>query len=474
MTSIDNTSAEFLGEDFLLDTPAARELYHGHAEEMPIIDYHCHLSPREIADNKLFGTITRLWLGGDHYKWRAMRANGIDEKYITGDADDREKFRKWAETVPYTMRNPLYIWTHAELRTAFGIDKILSPDTADEIYDACNERLQQPDMTPRGLMEHYRVECVCTTDDPIDSLEYHRAIAADNCPTKVLPAWRADKAHNLSDLAAWRKYIATLSEVAGIEINGVRTLIAALQRRHDFFAANGCRVADIGVSELCFEKCSQAEAESAFSAIMSGKEVGEGERVKLASYILLALCRMNAVSGWAQQIHFGPMRNVNSLMYRKLGPDSGFDTIGDYRAAVPMARLLDTLNSEGMLAPTVLYNLNPADNVWTAAMAANFQDSSRPGKMQFGSAWWFNDHIDGMRTQIDALSCQGLLSRFVGMLTDSRSFLSYPRHDLFRRVLCSVLGSDVDRGLLPRSEMPRIGRMVEDISYRNAKNYFRF
>lgn len=464
---------EFLDKDFLLDSPTARHLYHGHAADMPIIDYHCHLSPREIAENRPFTSITQLWLGGDHYKWRAMRANGIEERLITGDADDRAKFRAWAKTVPYTMRNPLYIWTHMELRRVFGIDTVLNEATADEIYDACNARLAQGDITPRKLMEMFDVECVCTTDDPVDSLEYHRRIAASECKTKVLPAWRADKAHNFTDMTAWREYVGRLAEIAGCAITDYPSFIKALRTRHDFFAENGCVIADMGVGRLMAEPCTPAETEALFSKALAGNELDSLEKNCLATSIILDLLRMNAEKDWAQQIHFGPLRNVNSRAARILGPDTGFDTIGDAGGAEALAILLDNLDREGKLARTILYNINPADNAWTAAMTGNFQDGSTPGKMQFGSAWWFNDHINGMREQLDMLSCQGLLSRFVGMLTDSRSFLSYPRHELFRRVLCSVVGADVERGLIPASEMPRVERMIEDICHNNAKEYFR-
>lgn len=464
---------EFLDKDFLLDSPTARRLYHEHAANMPIIDYHCHLSPREIAENRPFTSITQLWLGGDHYKWRAMRANGIDESLVTGEADDKAKFKAWAKTVPYTMRNPLYIWTHLELRRVFGIDTVLNEDTADEIYDACNARLAQGDITPRRLMEIFNVECVCTTDDPVDSLEYHRMTAASGCKTKVLPAWRADKAHNFTDMKAWREYVGRLAEVSGCTITDYPSFIQSLRARHDFFAANGCVIADMGVSRLVAEPCDDAEADTLFGRALAGNDLNAPEKDKLATAIMLDLLRMNAEKDWAQQIHFGPLRNVNTRAAKTLGSDTGFDTIGDMRGAEALAGLLDSLDREGKLARTVLYNINPADNAWTAAMAGNFQDGSTPGKIQFGSAWWFNDHISGIREQLDVLSCQGLLSRFVGMLTDSRSFLSYPRHELFRRVLCSVIGADVERGLIPDSEMPRVESMIEDICHNNAKAYFR-
>lgn len=465
---------QFNDDNFLLGTDTAQHLYHEVAASMPIIDYHCHLSPREIAENKPFASITQLWLGGDHYKWRAMRAAGVDERFITGDASDWEKFEKWAQTVPYTLRNPLYHWTHLELKTAFGIDKVLNPDSAREIYDACNELLSQPEFTPRGLMKHYRVEAVCTTDDPIDSLEYHKAIAQSGFEVKVLPAWRPDKAVGVENPVAFKHYVEQLAEVSQQSVGNYAQLIDALRSRHDYFAACGCSVADHGVTYFPFEPCTDSEADAIFSKVMAGNSLSQEEVVKFKTATLLHLARMNAEKGWVQQIHYGPMRNVNSKMMRLLGPDTGFDSIGDYRSIEPIARFLDVLNSENLLTKTILYNLNPGDNTALAALIGDFQDGSVAGKMQMGSGWWFNDQADGMRKQMEALSNQGLLSRFVGMLTDSRSFLSYPRHEYFRRTLCDILGSDIERGLIPECEMQRVRDMVADICYNNAKQYFNF
>lgn len=467
-------SKPFMNDDFLLDTPAACHLYHNIAAHLPIIDYHCHLSPRMIAEDKPFSTITELWLGGDHYKWRAMRANGISEHYITGNATDEEKFAKWAETLPYTLRNPLYHWTHLELRTAFGITDILNPTTAAYIYDRCNRRLQDPDMTPRGLMRRYNVEAVCTTDDPIDTLEYHKSIADSGFEIKVLPTWRPDKAMAVENTDTYREYISQLSAVCGINISSYRDLLTALKQRHDYFHANGCRLADHGLSYIPYVAADTATIETIYAKLLFGATLTSREIDILKTAILIELMKMNAQRNWAQQIHFGSLRNVNSRARKELGPDTGFDTIGDYKGAENLALLLDTLDSNGQLAKTILYNLNPADNVWVAAMVANFQDGSCPGKIQMGSGWWFNDQIKGMEEQMNALSTQGLLSRFVGMLTDSRSFLSYPRHDYFRRVLCNLLGADLDNGLIPMSELPRVEQMVADISYNNAKRYFNF
>ena len=464
----------FMDANFLLTTETAQHLYHNHASKMPIIDYHCHLSPKMIAEDYRFKTITELWLGGDHYKWRAMRANGVNEKYITGDASDWEKFQKWAETVPYTFRNPLYHWTHLELRTAFGITETLNPESAKRIYDACNAKLAEEGMSARGLMKHYRVEVVCTTDDPIDSLEYHRSIRESGFEVKVLPTWRPDKAMAVNDSAAYKKYISLLGEVSGIQIQTYAQLLEALQVRHDFFASEGCKVADHGVSAFPWAACTEAEATTLFAKVISGNELTSEEVAKLQTAILLELCRMNHAKGWVQQLHFGPMRNVNSRMFRQLGPDTGFDTIGDYSNGQALARFLDALNVDHKLAKTILYNINPGENAVIGAMPANFQDGITPGKIQFGSGWWFNDQIDGMEQQMNTLSLQGLLSRFVGMLTDSRSFVSYPRHEYFRRILCNLVGKDVQEGLIPECEMPRVEAMIEDICYKNAKQYFNF
>lgn len=464
----------FMDANFLLTTETAQHLYHNHASKMPIIDYHCHLSPKMIAEDYRFKTITELWLGGDHYKWRAMRANGVNEKYITGDASDWEKFQKWAETVPYTFRNPLYHWTHLELRTAFGITETLNPESARRIYDVCNAKLAEEGMSARGLMKHYRVEVVCTTDDPIDSLEYHRSIRESGFEVKVLPTWRPDKAMAVNDSAAYKKYISQLGEVSGIQIQTYAQLLQALQARHDFFASEGCKVADHGVSAFPWAACTEAEATTLFAKVISGNELTSEEVAKLQTAILLELCRMNHAKGWVQQLHFGPMRNVNSRMFRQLGPDTGFDTIGDYSNGQALARFLDALNVDDKLAKTILYNINPGENAVIGAMAANFQDGITPGKIQFGSGWWFNDQIDGMEQQMNTLSLQGLLSRFVGMLTDSRSFVSYPRHEYFRRILCNLVGKDVQEGLIPACEMARVEAMIEDICYKNAKQYFNF
>lgn len=467
----------FMDKDFLLDSDVARELYHGHAAALPIIDYHCHLDPAMIAQDRRFTSITELWLGGDHYKWRAMRANGVDERYITGSASDWEKFEKWAETVPYTFRNPLYHWTHLELRTAFGIDKLLNPETARAVFDECNARLHDdPAMSARGLMRRYGVEVVCTTDDPVDSLEYHRAIADSGFEIKVLPTWRPDKAMAVEDAAAFKAYVGRLSEAADTDIATFSDFADALQRRHDFFGEHGCRLSDHGISEFYAEDFTDSEIAGIFGKVMSGHCLDAGEVLRFKSRMLLLFGEMDADSGWTQQFHYGTIRNSNSRMMAAIGPDTGFDSIGEFNTAQSCARFLDRLDRHGKLAQTVLYNLNPCANEVMATMTGNFQDGSVPGKIQFGSGWWFNDQLDGMARQMNALSLLGLLSRFVGMLTDSRSFLSYPRHEYFRRCLCNLIGSDVERGLIPFTgyEGERLRRMVEDISYYNAKNYFKF
>jgi glucuronate isomerase len=466
---------KFMDENFLLDTKTAQELYHNHAAKMPIIDYHCHLVPQMVAEDHKFASITELWLGGDHYKWRAMRTNGVDEKYCTGkDTTDWEKFEKWAETVPYTFRNPLYHWTHLELKTAFGIDKLLGPDTAKEIYDECNDKLKLPEYSARGLMRHYNVECVCTTDDPIDDLRWHklyRETKADNDP-RMIPAWRPDKAMNI-EKPDYAEYIQKLAEVSGVEITNFKTMIDALQKRHDFFAENGGRLSDHGIEEFYDEPYTDSQIETIFEKAMRGQQLSDLEVRQYKHAFLRISAEMDYDAGWTQQYHYGAIRDNNTLMYNQLGPDTGFDSIGEFNTARAMSHFLNELNMEGKLTRTILYTLNPCANEVIATMLGNFQDGSEPGKIQFGSGWWFNDQLDGMEKQMNALSVLGLLSRFVGMLTDSRSFLSYPRHEYFRRLLCNLLGNDVEAGKLP-ADMNLLGRMVEDISYNNARRYFKF
>ena len=465
----------FIHKDFLLETDVAKELYHQHAATQPIIDYHCHLNPEYINNDHRFDNLGQLWLEGDHYKWRAMRTNGIDERFCTGkDTTDWEKFEKWAETVPYTMRNPLYHWTHLELKTAFGVDELLNPNSAKQIYDFCTEKLRKPEFSARGLMKHYNVEVVCTTDDPIDSLEHHIALQKEGFEIKVLPTWRPDKAMAVENAAEYRKYVEKLSEVSGVEINNFSDLIAALKNRHDFFASVGCKLSDHGVEELYAEDYTQSEIDAIFNKVYGGKELVKDEVAKFKSAMLHEGAIMDWEKGWTQQIHYGAIRNNNTRLFNKLGADTGFDSIGDFTVAKNMSRFLDKLDMDNKLAKTIIYNLNPRDNDLIATMIGNFQDGTVAGKIQFGSGWWFLDQKTGMEAQLNSLSNLGLLSRFVGMLTDSRSFISYPRHEYFRRILCNLIGNDVENGLLPASEMEFIGQMVEDICYNNAKNFFNF
>lgn len=464
----------FLDSDFLLQTDTARELYHNHAAQQPIIDYHCHLIPKQIADNHQFADLTEIWLGGDHYKWRAMRANGVPEEYITGNKPSYERFEKWADTMQHAMRNPLYHWTHLELSRVFGIDKVLNPSTAREIYDECTAKLQTPEFRAQAIMERMKVEVVCTTDDPTDSLEYHTAVRNSSLTTRVLPTWRPDRAMAIENVDTYNEYITKLEEVSGLTILTFTDLLEALQRRHDFFAAEGCCLSDHGLTT--FQTCSytDSEIEAIFLKARMKKELSAEEIEKFRSAMLYELAVMNARSNWVQQFHIGATRNNNARMFKKLGPDSGYDAIADAEVATPLARFLSRLDENGVLAKSIFYNLNPRDNEVIVSTIYSFNDGTVPGKMQYGSGWWFLDQIHGMKHQLNVLSDLGLLSRFVGMLTDSRSFLSYPRHEYFRRILCNMLGKEIENGELPASELPFIGKMVEDISYNNAKGYFGF
>jgi glucuronate isomerase len=472
----------FMDESFLLNNSTAERLYFEHAGKMPVIDYHSHLNPRMIAENHQFENITQAWLYGDHYKWRAMRANGIPEKFITGDATDYEKFEKWTETVPFTLGNPLYHWTHLELQRYFGITRHLSPLTCQSIFESASARLRQPDFSVRSLMEKMNVEVVCTTDDPVDSLQYHLEIADSGWKVKVLPTWRPDKILACDNPVTWNKYVDTLAEVSGIPIIQYNDLLEALRMRHDFFHRCGCRLSDHGLETFPSAAFSQSEVETAFQVLRqpaagdsddSGKRISVETQGQLATSLLLFLGRLDAEKGWVQQFHLGALRSTNSKGLRILGPDTGFDSISDIPVAKPMAHFLDQLESEGMLAKTIIYNLNPAHNEILASMTGNFQDGSVPGKIQWGSAWWFLDQKDGMEAQIRTLANFGLLSRFVGMLTDSRSFLSYPRHEYFRRILCNFIGESVERGEWPNDEH-WLGKVVEGICYQNAREYFCF
>lgn len=466
---------KFMDEDFLLQSETSRYLYHKHAALMPIIDYHCHLDPKMVAEDYRFRSITELWLGGDHYKWRAMRANGVPECYCTGsEVSDWEKFQKWAETVPHTFRNPLYHWTHLELRTAFGITTPLNPDTARNIYETCNACLQEPGYTARGFLKRYHVEVVCTTDDPVDSLEYHIKARQSGLSTRMLPTWRPDKVMAVENPEQYRSYVERLSEVSGITINGYNDLLEALQRRHQFFHEQGCRLSDHGLEEFYADPYTEQEVYQIYNKVYGGNKLTVEEIRKFKSAMLNQLAEMDWESGWTQQFHYGALRNTCTRLFQHYGPDAGCDSIGEFSTARAMAAFLDGLDRRGRLAKTIVYNLNPAASTMVAAMMGNFQDGTVAGKMQYGAAWWFLDQMDGIENQLNVLSAQGLLSRFVGMLTDSRSFLSYPRHEYFRRILCNLVGQDVDNGLLPSSELERISKMIEDISYYNAKRYLGF
>lgn len=464
---------KFMDENFLLQTETAQKLYHEHAAKMPIFDYHCHVPPKEIAEDKQFENITQVWLYGDHYKWRAMRANGVNERFCTGDASDWEKFEKWAETVPNTLRNPLYHWTHLELKLFFGIDKLLNPSTAKEIWDECNAKLQTPEYSVRNIIRKANVHTICTTDDPVDSLEYHRQIKADNFEVAVLPAWRPDKAMAVENTSAFNRYADQLAEVSGISTGNFSDFMDALEKRHQFFHENGCRLSDHGLETIVAEEFTEEEIGKIFQKIRSGTDLGKMEIAKFKSCMLIEFGLMDHSRGWTQQFHLGALRNNNTRLLNALGPDTGFDSIGDFEIGRPLSRFLDKLDMENKLTKTILYNLNPRDNELFATMIGNFQDGSVPGKMQFGSGWWFLDQKDGMEKQINALSNMGLLSRFVGMLTDSRSFLSYSRHEYFRRTLCNLIGNDVENGEIP-NDMELLGQMVENICFNNAKEYFNF
>ncbi len=463
-----------INEDFMLSNACARELFHESAENMPIIDYHCHLDPKQIADNRQFADLTEVWLGGDHYKWRVMRANGVPEEYITGTRPSYEKFEKWAMTVPYTMRNPLYHWTHLELARVFGVYDLLNPTTARAIYDECTAKLQTEEFRGQALMKKFNVKVVCTTDDPADSLEHHKYIAEHPFGVRVLPAWRPDKAMAVENPEAYKAYIEKLEIAAGVPIKTYEDLLKALQIRHDFFHSMGCRLSDHGLENFYAEDYGAEEIEKIFRNTLRGKIPTSADVLKFRSAILFDLAKMDYEAGWTQQFHVGAIRNCNTRMFNALGPDTGYDSIHDVSCAAAGNKFFNRLAMEDKLGKTILYNLNPKDNEVLATMAYNFNNGSVAGQMQLGSGWWFCDHEDGMRRQLNALSTLGLLSRFVGMLTDSRSFLSYPRHEYFRRILCDVIGTDVEAGKLPKSEMPFIHQMVKDICYNNAERYFNF
>ena len=463
----------FIHDNFLLGTPAARRLYHEVAAPEPIFDYHCHLPPGDLAGNRQFDNLFEIWLQGDHYKWRAMRANGVAEHLITGDADPFDKFKAWAATVPYTLRNPLYHWTHLELQRYFGITELLNEASAERIWQQANERLATPELSVHGILEKFRVSTVCTTDDPADDLRAHAALAGSSLPTRVLPAFRPDAVLNVHRPEALNAWVPRLEAAAGTSVGTLSDLLDALCQRHDFFHAHGCRLSDHGLERCHADPCTEGEAANIFAAARGGRAASPEEHARFASYLLVFLGRLYAESGWTMQLHLGALRNTNTRLLRAAGPDTGFDSVGDFPQAATLAALLDRLDAGDALPKTVLYNLNPADNYVFASMIGNFQDGSLPGKVQFGSGWWFLDQKEAMGWQLNALSNLGLLSRFVGMVTDSRSFMSYPRHEYFRRVLCDLVGRDLEAGELPDDE-GLVDSLVRNICHENARRYFQF
>lgn len=461
----------FLDRNFLLTNPTSEHLYHEYAKQMPIIDYHNHLPPQEIAENKQYANLTQVWLNGDHYKWRAMRTHGVDESYITGNRSDLDKFKAWAATVPYTLRNPLYHWTHLELQRYFGIDEILSPDNAEKIFEQTAEMLAKPDYHSRGLLERMNVKLLCTTDDPVDDLGFHRKIAADNWSVRVLPAFRPDKAMNVDDAASFNQYLTRLEAAADVSISTYNDYLAALKKRHDYFVSMGCSVSDHGLEEIYAEEYTLTEIAGIFAKIRSGGKLSLEENRKFKSAMLVTFAQWDCEKNFVQQYHLGALRNNNSRKMQELGPDTGWDSIGDFSQGKALAKFLDRLDRDNCLARTVIYNLNPADNELFATMTGNFNDGTVAGKVQWGSSWWFLDQKDGITKQLNTLSNMGLLSKFIGMLTDSRSFLSFPRHEYFRRILCDLFGQEIENGELP-NDTAWIGKLIQDICYHNVRNYF--
>ncbi len=463
----------FLDKDFLLTTETSKLLYHDYAAKMPIIDYHCHLSPKEIAEDINFDNITHAWLYGDHYKWRAMRTNGVEEKYITGNGSDWEKFERWAATVPYTLRNPLYHWTHLELQRYFDINVILNQSSAKKVYNEANALLATKEFSINGLLTKMNVETVCTTDDPVDDLQFHQQIHDNNFSVKVLPAFRPDKAMNVADTNTFNDYVNKLAAVANTEISDLKTYLDALKKRHDFFATMGCKISDHGLERIYADDFTMMDIKTIFLELRTGKQISEEHQRKFQSALLLIFAEWDWEKGWVQQYHLGALRNNNKRKLLQLGPDTGWDSIGDFTQAVTLSKFLNKLDENNKLAKTIIYNLNPADNEVIATMIGNYNDGSVAGKVQCGSAWWFLDQKDGMTKQINALSNMSLLSRFVGMLTDSRSFLSFPRHEYFRRILCNIFGEEIENGELP-GDINWTGKIIQDICYNNAASYFKF
>jgi glucuronate isomerase len=462
---------QFLGEDFLLNSKTAERLFHEYAAPMPVIDYHCHLPPQEIAGDRRFPNLTAIWLNGDHYKWRAMRANGIHERFITGDAPDPEKFNQWAATVPYTWRNPLFHWTHLELKRYFQIGRMLNPESAAEIYEEAGAKLNSPEYSTRNLLKAMRVELLCTTDDPVDSLEHHLQLKQEGFAIHVLPAFRPDNAIAVEDPGRFNRYLGALEKAANLSIHSFRDYLDALKSRHDFFQHCGCRLSDHGLEQLVAEDFTEAEIRQIFGQLRQGMTPTPLQAAKFRTAMLIQLAEWDHEKGWVQQFHLGALRDTNSRLLGTLGPNTGFDSIGDFSQATALSAFLNRLDKNNRLAKTILYNLNPADNELMATMIGNYNDGTITGKMQWGPAWWFLDQKDGMTKQLNALSNMGLLSRFVGMVTDSRSFLSYPRHEYFRRILCDLIGTEIEHGELP-NDIPWAGKIIQDICYFNVKRYF--
>ncbi len=464
--------SKFINDNFLLENKYAEELYHVYASKMPIIDYHCHLSPKDIAEDRVFNNLTEAWIAGDHYKWRAMRTLGVDEKYITGNASDKDKFMQWAKTVPYTMRNPLYHWTHLELARYFDIQELLNENSALTIYEEASEKLNNNSYSCRNLLTNMNVEVVCTTEDPTDDLSHHQTLVKSDFKTKVSTSFRPDKAI-LIEKEGYSDYLNKLSEVSGIEISSYNDLCDALKNRIEYFNSNGCKLSDHGLDYIYFETFTESEVDNIFKKRLGNSSITPTQALKFQSAILQFLAETYYEFGWVQQFHLGALRNNNSRMNSLLGPDTGWDSINDYPQAENLSKFLNALDKKDKLTKTILYNLNPADNEVMATMIGNFNDGKVKGKVQFGSGWWFLDQKDGMTKQLNALSNMGLVSCFIGMLTDSRSFISYPRHEYFRRVLCNLFGDEIQRGELPE-DMDWIGKIISDICYNNAKEYFNF
>ena len=467
----DGNMKKFLDEDFLLKNKIAIKLYHEYAKAMPIIDYHCHLPQQQIAEDKNFDNLTQIWLYGDHYKWRAMRTNGVNEKYCTGNATDYEKFEQWAATVPYTLRNPLYHWTHLELQRYFDVHEILNPESAKRIYEECSAKLRTPAYSVKNILRKMNVAAVCTTDDPLDDLAFHQQLKNDGFEIPILPAFRPDKAMDVSDSEKFVSYTKKLEAISNTSISTFDDFLFALKSRHDFFASMGCSVSDHGLEEIYAEDFTSSEIDTIFIKVNGGKALNHTEQLKFKSAMLLHFAEWDHEKGWVQQFHLGALRNNSARQFKNLGPDTGWDSIGDFKQGRGLSSFLSKLDKEDTLAKTILYNLNPADNELFATMIGNFNDGSTPGKVQWGSGWWFLDQKDGMVKQMNTLSNMGLLSKFVGMLTDSRSFLSFPRHEYFRRILCNLLGEEIENGELP-NDLEWTGKVVQDICYYNAKNYF--